>query len=712
MYPRTPYLIIKIFILLIFSSIVPKTVMSIELPSYVIDAIDANPRVREKIHVYRQTLQDKESSLSGWRPSIDLEGTISRVESDTITNNSQSDDYNSNRVELAVSQNLFNGFDTKYSIKQADARINAALYDLYDTVDNVALEAIQAYLEVIKQKQLYKLAQVNVESHEETLRQISERDRSGAGRRSELEQTEGRVARAFASMLAQHNNLEDSLIILHEVLGRYIDVNDFIDPLIPVGIEDSLPVLTDKALHNHPAMKVAQYNIEAARHDHRRAKSSFYPRLDLRLAQEINDNIDDSRDNDDELSLSLTLSYNLYNGGADQAERRKRVSTISQEQQFEGRVRRQIINTLSLAQKADLLLQKQLGYLNMHVVKSQETMVSYREEFFVGERDLIDLLDAKGEVNSAQNSYSEAYYDAVAARFRIYEGIGDLFEALGLKVEIENDDLQISRIQASGVDTIAASLNIDFDQDSVLDRFDQCDNSLSDVSVDKFGCKPLLKSIAYQPNTPPLAVDDSWDVPRNGVLTLSVEMLLANDSDGDNDEINLVNFSQPTKGQIAMDEENRLVYRAADGFAGADSFSYTISDESGASSTATVTILIQETVSLTQPQFVNFEHNSTDMTDASNSMVDQIVLALKENPDLKLSISTYTDSRGSEKYNMSLSERRAKSITAMLKSKGILKERFIASAKGESNPIADNNTPEGRAINRRGEFIFQTVNPQ
>lgn len=115
---------------------------AIELDQYVTDVIDANPIVKEKVHVYRQALQDYEASKSGWRPSVDLEGSISHTESDVLTNNSQSPDYNSNIIALSVTQNLFSGFDTEHGLKQFEARVNAALYDLYDTVDNVALEAI------------------------------------------------------------------------------------------------------------------------------------------------------------------------------------------------------------------------------------------------------------------------------------------------------------------------------------------------------------------------------------------------------------------------------------------------------------------------------------------------------------------------------------------------------------------------------------------
>ena len=699
--------IVRTVVAFVALSVLPVSVMSMPLADYVADVIDANPLVREKVHVYRQALQDKEASLSGWRPSVDLEGTISHVESDTLTNNSQSDDYNSNIVELSVTQNLFNGFDTEYSIKQADARIQAALYDIYDTADNIALEAVQAYFEVLKQKRLYALAQENVASHEETLRQINARNESGASRRSELEQTEGRVARAFASMLAQYNNLEDALTRLHEILGRHIDIADFVVPAMPEALDETLEVLTNRALLDHPALKLSQYNIEAARHNHRRAKKSFYPKVDVRLAQEINDNIRDSRDNDDELSLSLTLSYNLYNGGADKAERRKRVSTIAQEQQFEGRVRRQIINTLRLAHKADELLQKQLVYLDRHVIKSQETAVSYQEEFFVGERDLIDLLDAKNEVNSAQNSYSEAFYDALAARYRVYEGLGILFQPLGIDVDVSNDDLRVSQIAAKGVDTIAEGVNMDFDADETLDRFDQCDNSLKGAALDQYGCALAKAPINYKANTPPVAQDDEFSVSRNSVLKVLPVMLMANDSDAESAQLTFVGFGQPDKGAVALDSSGSLVYRAPDGFVGIDRFSYSIADERGATDTAYVVIQIPERISLSESLFVNFEYNSAALTEGSKLIFDQILRAVKELPDLTVNVFTYTDSKGSERYNLALSEKRADAIVDVFVAEGIDPKRFFVKAMGEKNPIADNETEEGRAINRRGEFVLR-----
>ena len=144
---------------------------TLDIQDFVADAISAHPLVLEQLHVFRQTTQDQTIASSGWRPSIDLYATGGRVEGESPTVLSsplaQENDYSSGQAELSITQNLFNGFDTVNFSEQADARMRAALFQLYDTADNVALDAVKAYLEVMKQQRLLELAQENLRSHED-----------------------------------------------------------------------------------------------------------------------------------------------------------------------------------------------------------------------------------------------------------------------------------------------------------------------------------------------------------------------------------------------------------------------------------------------------------------------------------------------------------------------------------------------------------------
>ncbi len=692
-------------------ALLPGLALAISMQDYVSDSISAHPSVQEKVHAFRQVVRDREIAESGWRPSVDIVASTGDYETESPQTGSVARDYDSYQAELSVTQNLFNGFDTTYQLEQTRERIRAALYDVYDSADNIALQAVQAYIDLLKQQRLYVLAQENVKAHETILSQIRERSSSGVGRRSQLEQTEGRLARAQASLIAQQNNLQDAATRFHEILGRYPELDRLSEPKVPTAPAGSVDELIDVALQNHPAMRVSTHNINAARADYERSKRNNYPQFDLRLARETGKDLNGLVGNTDETSVVLSMRYNLYRGGADKAESGKKISIVHEQQQFAARVRRQVINALRLAWVADQSLNKQLTYLKRHVDKARETVASYQEEFFIGQRDLLDLLDAKNEFNNAQNQYADAYYESFIARYRVHESVGTLFEALNLKPELEEEDFRVSRIRTRGEDKIP--LNPDRDADKEIDVTDHCDNTLQNDPVSEYGCVEVKKvvNIGYKKqNQAPRPGDDEFTLILNGVMTLTPQTLLANDVDDDGDKLSIIDFTQPRTGKLAMNRVKSLVYRAAEGFVGTDTFTYTVSDGNGATAIGKVSIVIppEIEVDLSKIQYVNFVFGKTDLTPISKIKVQKIISKIKKSGNVGVDIYAFTDNIGSDSYNMKLSIRRAIALREMLKAAGLDGSKIRAYGRGEKDPIATNSTPEGQAINRRGEFRFKT----
>jgi outer membrane protein OmpA-like peptidoglycan-associated protein len=99
-----------------------------------------------------------------------------------------------------------------------------------------------------------------------------------------------------------------------------------------------------------------------------------------------------------------------------------------------------------------------------------------------------------------------------------------------------------------------------------------------------------------------------------------------------------------------------------------------------------------------------FETNSYKLKDESKLELQKLLSFMKKYPNTKIEIEGHTDNVGEENTNQTLSENRAKSVIQFLVDNGISKERLSANGYGEKMPIADNNTEEGRAINRRTEF--------
>lgn len=101
---------------------------------------------------------------------------------------------------------------------------------------------------------------------------------------------------------------------------------------------------------------------------------------------------------------------------------------------------------------------------------------------------------------------------------------------------------------------------------------------------------------------------------------------------------------------------------------------------------------------------IHFEFDKTDLLSSAYPTLDKLTRLLKTNPALKVKIIAHTDSQGTEEYNLKLSQGRAQSVANYLSRQGISKSRLTTVGKGENEPVASNESPEGRAQNRRVDF--------
>ena len=101
-----------------------------------------------------------------------------------------------------------------------------------------------------------------------------------------------------------------------------------------------------------------------------------------------------------------------------------------------------------------------------------------------------------------------------------------------------------------------------------------------------------------------------------------------------------------------------------------------------------------------------FAYDKSDLTSSAEANLDKLVTILKEYPDTNIEVQGHTDSNGSDDYNMKLSERRASEVSAYLRGRGVAGSRLTTKGYGESAPVVDNGSDEGRAQNRRVTFLI------
>ncbi|MFM7078738.1 MAG: OmpA family protein, partial [Bacteroidota bacterium] len=99
-----------------------------------------------------------------------------------------------------------------------------------------------------------------------------------------------------------------------------------------------------------------------------------------------------------------------------------------------------------------------------------------------------------------------------------------------------------------------------------------------------------------------------------------------------------------------------------------------------------------------------YDFDKASLRKESISELDRLTELLKDNPSMRIELSSHTDSKGTDEYNVKLSQMRAQAVVDYLKYRGVNAERLVAKGYGESKPVATNDTDEGRQLNRRTEF--------
>lgn len=116
-----------------------------------------------------------------------------------------------------------------------------------------------------------------------------------------------------------------------------------------------------------------------------------------------------------------------------------------------------------------------------------------------------------------------------------------------------------------------------------------------------------------------------------------------------------------------------------------------------------------DNIILNMPNAVTFGVDQTELSEGAKSVLNSVVLVAKEYSKTQLNVLGYTDSSGSDSYNLRLSQVRASEVANYLTSKGLASSRVRSQGKGESSPIASNNSAEGRAQNRRVEIVLTPI---
>ncbi|MFQ3220869.1 MAG: adhesin transport system outer membrane protein [Paraglaciecola sp.] len=432
--------------LLCLSALSVKGLYAQSLEQTVALALDTHPDIRQAFARFKSKEEDVNRATAGYLPTVDITAGYGYEYTDTPTNRRSALGIDGGETELgrgefgvSLRQMLFDGMFTSSEVKRTKFEASAEQWALISTAEDLALLVSQAYLNYLKNQQLVTLSQKNVESHQKIYGQIKERTDSGIGSIADLSQVTGRLARAHSNLIAARNNYQDAR-------AEFISLTNITpdDLVMPVPDADLLPKDNVSglllAIETHPIIKSARQDIYAARAFGSSVTASYYPKFSLELAansdndvagenglNRFDDNVGGHRN---DFSVMLRMRYNLYSGGKDVAMERSAAYKTIEAQEINYRAHRQVTESFGLAWNAYSMLGLQKEYIQQHVVTSKDTQQAYQQQFSLGQRNLLDLLDTENELFQARKDYLDADFGELSARYRLLNVTGQLLDSL------------------------------------------------------------------------------------------------------------------------------------------------------------------------------------------------------------------------------------------------------------------------------------------
>jgi len=368
-------------------------------------------------------------------PSADLTLGTGREVTDSPATRFQGEDANLNRreAELTVTQLLYDFGNTSGQVRRFAERADGANYQVANAAENVALRASLAYLEVLRLRGQLTLARENVAAHERTVRQVDALVARGAGRRSDLQQAAGRLALAQNLLAQTEGQLAQAETGYRHLVGAAPGALSR-----PEGLAARLPENFERVVVEtvaaHPAVLAAEREHTAAQADRDSARGRIAPRLNLEAGASRNHDIDGVRGLQEDRFLMLRLRSNLFRGGADAARVREAEARIDEAAANLGRARNDTERDLRQAWQGLLADRARIPELERHAEITAQVVDAYRAQFGIGQRSLLDVLNAEVELYNARRDALNGQLTVSADEARVLAAVGTLVNALGVAI--------------------------------------------------------------------------------------------------------------------------------------------------------------------------------------------------------------------------------------------------------------------------------------
>jgi outer membrane protein, adhesin transport system len=407
-------------------------------------AVTTHPGVGEAAANRRATEAEMRQTQGTLLPQVRLEGKIGRQRfnhQDVVPPPAGNNTWlRSNETSVVVRQLLFDGLTSINEVWRQAARVDAAAYRVRERTELLALDAAEAYIDVVRYTHLVALANENVAAHRRILANVDARFQGGRAGEGDLEQVRERVEAAIAVRAQFLQQLDEARAVYRRAVG--IEPHNLRIPGRLRGLPASKDASLAVTLRHNPTIQAGEADRDAARHGFNATAGSFLPTVALEGRATRGFNTGTVLGDRTEASAFVVASWDIFRGGQDAWRRAEFAERYQEQTMRHARLQRGAFESIDKAWAARTITNDRMAALTRQIAADRRVIEAYQKEYELGQRSLIDLLNAYNQLFNARVSLESTRGIAVFADYQLLAAMGQLLPYLKAPHSVDSEPLQ------------------------------------------------------------------------------------------------------------------------------------------------------------------------------------------------------------------------------------------------------------------------------
>jgi len=394
--------------------------------------VQTNPTVWESSHARQASKESVGVARAGFMPVIDLDAALGPEDALNPITRFRTTQLSRKEFGVGLRQMLFDAFGTLNDLKRAKYKTVADAYAVAGSSNDQAILAIEAYLDILQNRRLVQIARDHLRRIVAIYNLVKTRHEAGLARKADLYQGQSRVQLARTNLFTIQNDLYDALTAFKRVTG--MKPKGLVMPKdVPMKrLPRTLRISIEQAIDANPKLKSALADVAEAEYQYRASKSVNFPRVDFIAGLDRDTNVGGLPGPNEATFFLFRLSYNLFNGFGDISRQRENAYEVDQAADIRNRTLRELIESIRFAWYSILTTNERVPALALRKRAAFGTVKLYKEQFKLGRRTLLDLLDSENELFNSRVSYTREKYLLEISKYRLLENLNQLLPYLNV----------------------------------------------------------------------------------------------------------------------------------------------------------------------------------------------------------------------------------------------------------------------------------------